>query len=111
MGSYFALKAGAKRVYAVEGSALAFDTKAVVEENGLSDRLIVYHARMEDVELPEKVDTIVSEWMGACLIFESMLGSVLFARDKWLKKEECCIRHDRQSFSLRLKPMIILRRK
>jgi hypothetical protein len=28
---------------------------------------------------------IVSEWMGACLIFESMLGSVLYARDTWLK--------------------------
>lgn len=31
------------------------------------------------------VDVLVSEWMGYCLLFESMLGSVLYARDKWLK--------------------------
>ena len=41
---------------------------------------------MEEVELPvESVDIIVSEWMGYCLFFESMLDSVLHARDKWLR--------------------------
>ena len=30
---------------------------------------------------------IVSEWMGYFLVFESMLPSVLFARDKWLNKD------------------------
>ena len=30
------------------------------------------------------MDIIVSEWMGYCLFYESMLDSVLFARDKWL---------------------------
>ncbi len=83
--SFFAVKAGARKVYAIEGSNLAFTTREVVERNGLGDRIVVYHSRMEDVELPEKVDTIVSEWMGSTLIFESMLGSVLYARDKWLK--------------------------
>ena len=42
---------------------------------------------MEEVELPGDVggvDVIVSEWMGYCLFYESMLDSVLFARDKWL---------------------------
>ena len=42
---------------------------------------------MEEVELPRDlggVDVIVSEWMGYCLFYESMLDSVLFARDKWL---------------------------
>ena len=30
------------------------------------------------------VDVIVSEWMGYCLFYESMLDTVLYARDKWL---------------------------
>ena len=39
----------------------------------------------QEVDLPEKVDIIVSEWMGYCLLYESMLTTVLEARDKWLK--------------------------
>jgi len=33
----------------------------------------------------DKVDIIISEWMGYFLIYESMLDTVLFARDKWLQ--------------------------
>lgn len=43
--------------------------------------------KVEEVELPdgiEKVDIIISEWMGYCLFYESMLKTVLYARDKWL---------------------------
>ena len=42
---------------------------------------------MEEIELPEgikQVDIIVSEWMGYCLLYETMLPSVLYARDKYL---------------------------
>ena len=43
------------------------------------------NGKVEEVELPvQKVDAIVSEWMGYFLIYESMLDTVLFARDKWL---------------------------
>ena len=35
----------------------------------------------------EKVDIIISEWMGYCLFYESMLETVLYARDKWLAPE------------------------
>lgn len=31
-----------------------------------------------------KVDIIVSEWMGYCLLYEAMLDSVLWARDHYL---------------------------
>lgn len=31
------------------------------------------------------IDVLLSEWMGYCLLYESMLSSVLFARDQWLK--------------------------
>jgi protein arginine N-methyltransferase 1 len=40
------------------------------------------------ISLPEgidKVDIIVSEWMGYALMYESMLDSVLLARDRWLR--------------------------
>nr|CAD7414576.1 unnamed protein product [Timema poppensis] len=45
---------------------------------------------VEEVELPEGidgVDIIISEWMGYCLFYESMLDTVLYARDKWLKPD------------------------
>jgi type I protein arginine methyltransferase len=45
--------------------------------------------KAEDIkELPVdtgKVDVLVSEWMGYALLFESMLDSVLYCRDRWLK--------------------------
>lgn len=41
---------------------------------------------MEDLTLPTKVDIIISEWMGYLLVRESMLDSVIYARDKFLKK-------------------------
>ena len=45
---------------------------------------------MEEISLPdgiEQVDIIVSEWMGYCLLYETMLPTVLYARDKWLAKD------------------------
>ncbi len=40
---------------------------------------------MEEVQLPvEKVDIIISEWMGYFLLYESMLDTVLYARDRYL---------------------------
>ena len=47
--------------------------------------ITVLKGKIEDIELPvAKVDIIISEWMGYFLLFENMLNSVLYARDKWL---------------------------
>ncbi|XP_072969466.1 probable protein arginine N-methyltransferase 6.1 [Typha angustifolia] len=81
----FCAQAGARRVYAIEASDIAIQANEIVKENDLSDRVIVFHGRVEDVEIDEKVDVIISEWMGYMLLYESMLASVIFARDKWLK--------------------------
>jgi len=83
--SFFAALAGAKKVYAVEGSDLADYVPKVAEKNGWSTIITVFKGKMEEIELPEKVDVIISEWMGSFLIFEGMLDSVIYARDKWLK--------------------------
>lgn len=47
--------------------------------------ITVIKGKVEEIELPvPKVDVIISEWMGYFLLFENMLDTVLFARDKWL---------------------------
>ena len=44
--------------------------------------------KVEEIELPvDKVDIIISEWMGYFLLYESMFDTVLYARDKWLTPE------------------------
>lgn len=85
--SMFAAKAGARQVIAVECSNIADYAKKIIEDNGLSDAITLIKGKVEEIELPEgleKVDIIISEWMGYCLFYESMLDTVLYARDKWL---------------------------
>ena len=51
----------------------------------MQDVVTIIQGKVEEVELPvDKVDIIISEWMGYFLFYESMLDTVLFARDKWL---------------------------
>ncbi|KAK6167715.1 hypothetical protein SNE40_021679 [Patella caerulea] len=83
----FAAAAGAKKVYAVEASEMAAICKNIVVCNGFEEKIEVINKKVEDVDLvnDEKVDILVSEWMGFYLLHESMLDSVIFARDKFLK--------------------------
>lgn len=85
--SLFASQAGAKVVYAVDSSDIILQAKQIVIDNGFTGKVICIQGKMEDVELPEKVDIIISEWMGYFLLYESMLPTVLLARDKWLKDD------------------------
>ncbi|KAJ2774684.1 Nuclear SAM-dependent mono-and asymmetric methyltransferase [Coemansia nantahalensis] len=83
--SMFAAKAGAKHVIGVDMSNIIDKAKLIVEENGLSDKITLLKGKMEEVVLPfDKVDIIISEWMGYFLLYESMLDTVLLARDKYL---------------------------
>ncbi|KAK9868859.1 hypothetical protein WJX84_000589 [Apatococcus fuscideae] len=81
----FAAQAGARKVYAVEATDVAKHARKLVQHNRLGSIISVIQGTIETVELPEKVDLIVSEWMGYFLLRESMLDSVLVARDKFLK--------------------------
>ncbi len=83
--SLFAARGGAKRVYAVDASDIAERAKEIVKTNGFDDIITVMRGKVEELEIPEKVDVIVSEWMGYALLYESMLDSVLDARDRFLK--------------------------
>lgn len=84
--SMFASQAGAKTVYAVDQSEIIYQAMEIAQTNGFSNIKFV-KGRLEDVEFPtkDKVDVIVSEWMGYFLLFEGMLDSVIYARDNYLK--------------------------
>ncbi|KAJ1433353.1 S-adenosyl-L-methionine-dependent methyltransferase [Ochromonadaceae sp. CCMP2298] len=83
--SLWAAQAGAAKVYAVEYTDMAIHARNLVEKNGMSGVIEVIQSSVEDLQLPCKVDIIVSEWMGYILLRESMLDSVIRARDKWMK--------------------------
>uniref|UniRef100_A0A3Q1I149 Protein arginine N-methyltransferase 3 n=1 Tax=Acanthochromis polyacanthus TaxID=80966 RepID=A0A3Q1I149_9TELE len=83
--SMFAARAGAKKVIAVDQSEIIYQAMDIVRSNQLEDKITLIKGRIEDIKLPvEKVDIIISEWMGYFLLFESMLDSVLYARDLYL---------------------------
>ena len=66
-------------------SGIVEQATKIVASNGLADKITIIRGKIEEVNLPvDKVDVIISEWMGYCLFYESMLDTVLYARDKWL---------------------------
>jgi hypothetical protein len=76
-------RAGAAKVYAIECSSIVEQARAIIADNGFSDTIEVIRGKMEDITLPtDYVDIIISEWMGYFLLYESMLDTVLYARDK-----------------------------
>lgn len=85
--SMFAAKAGAARVIGIDCAEIIHKARKIVADNGLADTVTLIKGRVEGIDLPvKKVDIIVSEWMGYFLLYESMLDTVLYARDKWLAK-------------------------
>lgn len=95
--SIFAARAGAGHVIAIEANEMAARTaQEVVAKNDLTHKITVFCGRVE-VIAPEidavlqkrggKLSLIVSEWMGAALVHEGMLRSVIWARDRWKPKQ------------------------
>lgn len=83
--SFFAARAGARHVYGIDCADIINYAREIVRINGLSDRITLIKGKVEELELPvPRVDIIISEWMGYFLLYEGMLDSVLYARDKWL---------------------------
>jgi type I protein arginine methyltransferase len=76
-------KAGASKVFAVEFTDMANHARKLVEANGVGDIVEVIQSSVEDLKLDGPVDIIVSEWMGYFLLRESMMDSVVRARDAW----------------------------
>lgn len=80
-----AAAAGAKRVYLVEPEPVARIANEVARANGLTDRVVTLEGKIEEIELPEQVDLIISVFTGNLLYSEDLLPSLFHARDRYLK--------------------------
>jgi protein arginine N-methyltransferase 1 len=79
----FAARAGAGKVIAVDRSPFIKTAREIAQVNGFNN-IEFYHDDQQSLQLDEKVDVIVSEWMGHCLFYEAMLEPLLTLRDRYL---------------------------
>jgi SAM-dependent methyltransferase len=84
--SFFAVQAGAKRVYAIEIGPIADLTSQLIEKNGLGDRVVLIRGNSKHVRLPERCDLLVTETLSSCgFDNENIIEYVADARRRMLK--------------------------
>lgn len=76
-----AARAGAKKVWAIDQAEVSRTAANLVKANGLQNKVKILRGLAADLELPKRVDVLVSEWLGNFAFVESMMDDVLLARD------------------------------
>ena len=87
--SLMALNAGAQRVYAIEvGEAQLALSTAVLQANGFGpDRFVPLRGWSTDLQLPERVDVVLSETLDHLGVGEQTVRYMLDARERLLKPD------------------------
>ena len=83
--AFFAIQAGAKKVYAIEQNKIIEEAEELAKINELEKNIVFIKERSDRVELPEKVDVIISEIIGYFGLEENLLHFKINAREKFLK--------------------------
>jgi SAM-dependent methyltransferase len=83
--AFLALKAGARKVHAVDRSPVIKWAEQLADANGFSDRIEFHFCDSRDARIDEKVDVIVSELIGHIAFEEGMIESISHAKEHFLK--------------------------
>ena len=83
--AFLACRAGARRVYAVDVDAAVELARLLAADNGFGDRIVFVAGPSRRVELPERVDVIVSDTFDTCGLQSGGLRSFIDARERLLK--------------------------
>lgn len=82
--AFLCLKAGAKRVHAIERSSAIKWAKEIADKNGFGDRIVFHEKDSRGCELGEKVNVVISELIGHIAFEEGMAESLFDAKERFL---------------------------
>lgn len=82
--AFLCVKAGAKRVHAIERSPAIRWARLLAKKNNLEDRIVFHEKDSRFHDLPEKVDLVVSELIGHVAFEEGMVESLFDAKERFL---------------------------
>jgi protein arginine N-methyltransferase 1 len=80
-----ALRHGARRVYAVEGTGMIDWAKAVARRNGAGDRIVHVRGWSREIDLPEQVDVVVCDQIGQFILEGDAIGVLADAAARHLR--------------------------
>lgn len=83
--AFLCLRAGAQRVHAIERSPAIKWAKLLAEQHGFSEQIVFHKGDSRQLELPERVDLVVSELIGHIAFEEGMVESLFDARERFLR--------------------------
>ena len=83
--SLLACRAGAARVYAIEGGGMVEIVRRIARANGLEDRIACLYGDSKQVELPERVDVAIADQTGPLGIGGGAFAAFNDARQRFLK--------------------------
>ena len=79
-----ASRAGARRVYAIDYAPIVGLARQLAAANGLGERIQFFEADSRKIELPERVNVIISDVRGALPLFAHAVSTVEDARVRFL---------------------------
>jgi protein arginine N-methyltransferase 1 len=79
-----ACRAGARRVYAIELDAIVETARQLAAANGFADQIVFLRQDSRRLELPERVQVIVSDVRGVLPFFDGAIASLEDARTRFL---------------------------
>ena len=86
--AFAAIKEGAKQVIIVDNSNMTNYIQQLVDKHNLSDKIKVIKKNIRDKDLKiEKVDVLLSDWIGSFGINQGYAEDFIYARDRFVKGE------------------------
>ena len=84
--AFFACQAGAKRVYAIERTAMVKVAEKIAKCNNFTRQITFINDESQNVEIPQKADVIISELISKFGLGQNVVETISDARDRFLKK-------------------------
>lgn len=80
-----ACRAGAARVYSIDKTGMSAFARRIAADNGFADRVVALRGHSSRVDLPERVDVVVSDMIGRIGFLGGGAEALMDVRERWLK--------------------------